>query len=244
MSPDEEKTTGATPDLLGRESEGPEIETSLEEIKREERRENLLCERNDYLAAGVHIGTKLKTKHTRDIIYRITSYGLYVINILKTDERLRVAAKFLSEFDPSKILVCSVRRYGQKPVKMFREVVGTKVISGRFIPGTLTNPMLENYTEAEVLVICDPHADKQALSEAQMARIPVVALIDTDDSLSGVDLAIPTNNRGRKALSLIFFLLARQILRERGDIPPDGETSFTAEDFESKIRPIAQTQQR
>ncbi len=137
-----------------------------------------------------------------------------------------------------KILVCSVRRYGQKPVKKFCQVVGAQSVAGRFIPGMLTNPLLDTYMEAEVLIICDPHADRQALSEAQMARIPVVSLIDTDDSLTGVDLAIPTNNRGRKALSLIFFLLARQILRERGDVPPDGELSVTMDDFESKIRPI------
>lgn len=235
MSPEKEKKFI---DVDDEDADADLEETSLEDIKQEEKKEELLCERNDYLAAGVHIGTKLKTKHTREMIYRITSYGLYVINILKTDERVRVAAKFLSEFDPSKILVCSVRRYGQKPVKKFCQVVGAQSVAGRFIPGMLTNPLLDTYMEAEVLIICDPHADRQALSEAQMARIPVVSLIDTDDSLTGVDLAIPTNNRGRKALSLIFFLLARQILRERGDVPPDGELSVTMDDFESKIRPI------
>lgn len=227
--------------LLEDVEEDPEEEASLEEIKKEtEDKDDLLCDRNDYLAAGVHIGTKLKTKHTRDMIYRITSYGLYVINILQTDEKLRVAAKFLAKYDPAKILVCSVRRYGQRPVHTFSELLGAMVVASRFIPGMLTNPMLDKYIEADVVIICDPHADRQALEEAQMARIPVVSLIDTDDSLSGVDLAIPTNNRGRKALSMIFYLLGRQILRERGDIPPDGEIDLGPEDFESHIRPIRQ----
>jgi small subunit ribosomal protein S2 len=62
-------------------------------------------------------------------------------------------------------------------------------------------------------------------------------LIDTDDVLDGVDLAIPTNNRGRKALSLIMYLLARQIQREKGAIPSDGEIELTNDDFESKITP-------
>ncbi|GAB4310464.1 MAG: 30S ribosomal protein S2 [Promethearchaeota archaeon] len=217
------------------------VDDEAELVEEQESAENLLCDRNDYLAAGVHIGTKYRTKHTREIIYRLTSHGLHVINIIKTDERIRVAGKFLASFKPDKILVCSVRRYGQKPVKVFAEKVGCRVVAGRFIPGMLTNPQLDKYVEADVIVICDPHADRQALSEAQLARVPVVALIDTDDSLAGVDLAIPTNNRGRKALSLVMFLLARQVLRERGDVPLEGEVMFTAQDFESKIRPPVQT---
>ncbi len=217
------------------------VEATVEELKKEEA-ENLLIDRNTYLAAGVHIGTKVKTIHTKPYIYRITSYGLYVINILKTDERIRVVGKFLSRFDPKKIMVCSVRRYGHKPVQKFCDVIGATAQVGRFIPGTLTNHWLANYKEVDVVVICDPHADKQALSEAHIARIPTISLIDTDDTLSGVDIGIPTNNRGRKALSLIFFLIARQILRERGDIPPDGQLeNVTIEDFESKIRPQVHT---
>ncbi|HMF31876.1 MAG TPA: 30S ribosomal protein S2 [Candidatus Lokiarchaeia archaeon] len=211
-------------------------EATPDELKKEGN-ENLLIDRNEYLAAGVHIGTKVKTIHTKPYIYRITSYGLYVINILKTDERIRVAGKFLSRFEPKKIMVCSVRRYGHKPVLKFCETIGALPQIGRFIPGTLTNYLLDNYKEVDVVIICDPHADKQALSECRIARIPVVSLVDTDDTLSGVDMGIPTNNRGRKALSLVFFLLARQILRERGDIPADGDIDFKIDDFESKIRP-------
>lgn len=208
-----------------------------EEIVEETETTPLLIEREQYLAAGIHIGTKLKTKHTQQWIYRTTSYGLYVININATDERLRVAAKFLAKFDPAKILICSVRRYGRQPIRTFASVIGTKYLDKRFIPGTLTNPMIDDYFEADVVIIIDPHADKQALSEATLARIPVVALIDTDDTLDGVDLAIPTNNRGRKALSLILYLLARQINREKGLIAPDADLEAPLAEFESKIIP-------
>ncbi|MHA1749980.1 MAG: 30S ribosomal protein S2 [Promethearchaeota archaeon] len=200
--------------------------------------ENLLTSREHYLAAGVHIGTKIATRHMQKFIYRTTGHGLYVLDIRQTDERLRIAAKFLSRYDPSKILVCSVRRYGYKPVELFARVIGTQHIVGRFIPGVLTNPRLSNYVECDVLVITDMHADKQALSEAVIARIPVVALVDTDDTLINIDYMVPTNNRGRKALALIYWLLARQILRERGVIPADGEMEYKVEDFESNIRPV------
>jgi small subunit ribosomal protein S2 len=199
--------------------------------------ENLLITREEYLASGVHIGTRIATRHMQKFIYRTTGHGLYVLDIRQTDERLKTAAKFLARYDPQKILVCSVRRYGYKPVEQFAKVIGTQSIVGRFIPGTLTNPRLSNYSECDVLMITDMHADKQALSEAVIAKIPVVALVDTDDTLMNIDLMIPTNNRGRKALALIYWLLARQILRERGLIPPNGEIDYTLDDFESNIRP-------
>jgi len=200
-----------------------------------EKEEDLLIPRDDYLASGIHIGTRLKTAHTEKWIYRTTSYGLYVINIIATDERLRVAGRFLASFEPSRIIVCSVRRYGRQPVRAFCQITGATAFDKRFIPGTLTNPMIDQFFEADVLLIIDPHADKQALAEAKRARIPVVSFIDTDDYVYDIDLAIPTNNRGRKSLSRMLWLLARQIQRERGTIPPDGEIDLTVEDFESKI---------
>ncbi len=201
----------------------------------EDKKNELLIERDEYLAAGIHIGTRFKTRDSEKWIFRVTSYGLYVINLLDTDKRIRVAANFLSKFDPEKILICSVRRYGIQPVKAFCEQVGSKSIHSRFIPGTLTNPDISTFVEPDVIIIIDPHADKQALAESVKARIPVVALIDTDDFLTNVDLAIPTNNRGRKALSKVLWLLARQILRERGDIPTDGDLPVDADHFISKI---------
>jgi small subunit ribosomal protein S2 len=213
-------------------------EEEVQEIQEASEEQLLLIDREQYLAAGVHIGTKLKTKYTEPWIYRTTSYGLFVININATDSRLRIAGKFLARFDPSKILICSVRRYGRQPIRKFAEIIGAKAMDKRFIPGTLTNPMIDEYFEADCVIIIDPHADKQCLAEAKLARIPLVSLIDTDDTLDGVDLAVPTNNRGRKALSLIMFLLARQIQREKGIIPPNGELEAKLEDFESKITPI------
>ncbi len=195
-----------------------------------------------YLSCGIHIGTKLLSGDARRFIYRQTNYGLYVIDLTQTDERLMIAAKFLSKYveeGSDKVIVSSVRRYGKEPVKQFCKVLGCRAITERFIPGSLTNPIIEDYIkDASVVVIVDPHADKVILREAKLARIPVVALFDTDDILDGIDLAIPANNRGKKALGLAFWLLARQILLELGKISSQDDFPYTLDEFTSKIVPV------
>jgi small subunit ribosomal protein S2 len=74
---------------------------------------------DEYLAAGVHIGTQQKTQDMMRFVYRVRSDGLYVLDIQSTDERIRVASKLLSHYDPSRILVVSSRQYGQHPARMF-----------------------------------------------------------------------------------------------------------------------------
>jgi len=195
-----------------------------------------------YLSCGIHIGTKLLSGDARRFIYRQTNYGLYVIDLTQTDERLMTAAKFLSKYveeGSDKVIVSSVRRYGKEPVKQFCKVLGCRAITERFIPGSLTNPIIDDYIkDASVVVIVDPHADKVILREAKLARIPVVALFDTDDILNGIDLAIPANNRGKKALGLAFWLLARQILLELGKISSQDDFPYTLDEFTSKIVPV------
>ncbi|WP_048055336.1 30S ribosomal protein S2 [Pyrococcus sp. NA2] len=188
-----------------------------------------------YLAAGVHIGTQQKTKDMKKFIYRVRQDGLYVLDVRKTDERLKVAGKFLAKFDPQSILAVSVRLYGQKPVKKFGEVTGAKAIPGRFLPGTMTNPAVKNFFEPDVIIITDPRADHQAMKEAIEIGIPIVALVDTENLLSYVDLAIPTNNKGRKALALIYWILAREILYNRGEISSREDFKIPVEEFEMKI---------
>ncbi|MDH5690685.1 MAG: 30S ribosomal protein S2 [Candidatus Bathyarchaeota archaeon] len=197
--------------------------------------EDLLLPQDTLLSAGVHIGTRMRTKDMEQFIYRVRADGLFVLDVKKTDERIRVAAKFLARFEPSKIVAVAGRLYGQSPVEKFCEVVGATPIVGRFIPGMLSNPLYPNRLEPSVIILSDPKADVQAVKEAASIGIPVVALCSTDNDFSFVDLVIPTNNKGRRALAVIYWLLARQILRERGEIPPDGDLSQTIEDFEIKL---------
>nr|6TMF_B Chain B, 30S ribosomal protein S2 [Thermococcus celer Vu 13 = JCM 8558] len=190
---------------------------------------------DQYLAAGVHIGTQQKTQDMKKFIYRVRQDGLYVLDVRKTDERLRTAGKFLAKFDPTSILAVSVRLYGQKPVKKFGEVTGARAIPGRFLPGTMTNPQVKNFIEPDVLIVTDPRADHQAMKEAIEIGIPIVALVDTENFLSYVDLAIPTNNKGRKALALIYWILAREILYNRKEIESREDFKVPVEEFEMRI---------
>jgi len=187
---------------------------------------------DEYLVAGVHIGTQQKTKDMRGYIYQVRPDGLYVLDIQMTDRRIREIAKFLARYDPSSILAVSARQYGFVPVKMFSKAIGANYIVGRFIPGTLTNPTYKDYIEPEVILVTDSIGDTQAVSEAVSIGVPVIGMCDTNNIISNIDLVIPTNNKGRKALAIVYWLLAREILREKeqGD-------RFTYElvDFEASL---------
>lgn len=214
-------------------------ETKEEEKKSEDETvvvaEELLLPRDALLSAGIHIGTRMKTKDMEQFIYRVRSDGLFVLDVKKTDERIRVTAKFLARFEPAKIAAAAARLYAQEPVRKFCEVIRATPVAGRFIPGLLSNPLYPNRIEPEVLIVSDPRADCQAVKEASSAGIPVVALCSTDNEFSGVDLVIPTNNKGRRALAVVYWLLARQVLREKGELAPDKDLPLTIEDFEAKI---------
>lgn len=183
--------------------------------------EDQLTTLDNYLAAGIHIGTQQKNADMKPYIYRVRDDGLYVLDVKKTDSKIREAAKFLSKFPPERILVVSRRQYGQMPIEDFAKLTGATAIAGRFIPGTLTNPNLKSFIEPEVLVVTDPRGDGQGLKEANKIGIPVVALCDTDNATASVDLVIPTNNKGKKALVIVYWLLTRETLREKGQLPED-----------------------
>lgn len=185
---------------------------------------------DEYLAAGVHIGTQQKTQDMMRFVYRVRTDGLYVLDIQSTDERIRAAAKLLSHYDPSRILVVSSRQYGQHPARMFSRALATRSMLGRFIPGLLTNPQIHGFFEPDIVIVTDPAGDAQVLKEASSIGVPVIALCDTNNLTSNVDLVIPTNNKGRKALSLVYWLLAREVSRLNG-------TPFNYEltDFETPL---------
>jgi small subunit ribosomal protein S2 len=197
--------------------------------------EELLLSRDTLLSAGIHIGTRMKTSDMEPFIYRVRPDGLFVLDVKKTDERIRVAARFLARFEHAKVAVAATRLYAHEPVKKFCELTGSTPVIGRFIPGLLSNPLYASRIDPEVILVSDPRADGQAVKEAAKVGIPIVALCSTDNEFAGVDLVIPTNNKGRRALAVIFWLLARQILRERGELAADKDPAVTIEDFEAKI---------
>lgn len=201
--------------------------------KKEE--ESMSIPEETYMTSGAHIGTRQKTADIKDFIYKVRNDGLYIIDVKKTDGRIRTAAKLISKFDPVNVLIVSVRQYGQKPAKMFGENTGIQVLDGRFRPGTLTNPNSKNFLEPELLIVTDPLADQQALHEAENVGIPTVGLCDTNNETKYLDLVIPTNNKGRRALALVYWLLTREVMKETGKIKKYEDFKPTVEDFEAEI---------
>lgn len=170
-----------------------------------------------------------------DYIFKIRNDGLYILDIKKTNHKLIVAGKMLARIEPSQILVVAQRQYAFRPVSKFSEITGVKAIIGRFVPGTLTNPQLQNYTEARAIVVTDPLADTQAIREAIRIGIPIIALCDANNKTDYIDLVIPTNNKGRRSLAVVYWLLAREILKNRGTISDYQAFSYAIDDFEAQI---------
>ena len=207
----------------------------LEEREAIPRAENLLLSLEELLAAGLHIGTRIKTVDMEKYIFRVRPDGLFILNIGDTNEKIRVAAKFMSRFEPSRILAVSSRLYGKTPVEKFAELTKTVPIIGRFMPGLISNPLQPHHAEPQVVLVTDPRADGQAIKEATSVGVPVIALCDTDNVFAGVDFVIPVNNKGRRALAVVYWLLARQILRERRELAQDGNITSMIDDFETKL---------
>ena len=187
------------------------------------------------LSTGIRVGTPVKTKYMTQFIVRANPEGLYILDISKTLAKIDVAAKFISRANISKVAVTSAREYGKTPVEKFCELTGATSIFGRFMPGTFTNPSLPKYMEPEIVIVTDPQADQQAVLEATRAGVPVIAISNSDNVTSKVDLVIPANNRGRKALATVYWLLAREVLKRQGAIKSDSEMKMSIDDFETKL---------
>jgi len=224
-----------TPDESVEEAPAEEAQEAEKKTQETPPTEELLLPRDTLLSAGIHIGTRMKTLDMEPFIYRVRPDGLFVLDVKKTDDRIRVTGKFLSRYEHAKVAVAATRLYAQEPIKKFCQLTGATPLIGRFIPGQLSNPQYPGRIDPEVILVSDPRADAQAVKEASKVGIPIVALCSTDNEFAGVDLVIPTNNKGRRALAVIFWLLARQVLRERGEIGPDKDIPATIDDFEAKV---------
>ena len=195
----------------------------------------LLIDEDTFLTCGVHIGTKQKSKDMEPYVYKVRDDGLRILNVNMTSEKVVEAAQFLKDFDPKDVLVVSARQYGWKPATKFAESCGFECIAGRFTPGRLTNPEMRFFIEPKVIVLTDPAADAQAFREATNIKIPVIAMCDSNNLTTNVDIVIPGNNKGRRSLALIYWLLSREILRIRGQLAADEDLEETIDDFEAPL---------
>lgn len=187
------------------------------------------------LSTGIRVGTQVKTKFMIPFITKASPEGLYMLDIDITLEKIKTAAKFINRLGTDNLIVCSGRQYAETPIEKFCEMLGAKQLLGRFMPGTLTNPSLPYYIEPKLVFISDPQVDEQAIIEATNAGIPIVGIANTDNLTSNLDVIIPANNRGRKALATVYWLLVRQILIERGELKENESMKYEIDDFETKI---------
>ena len=195
----------------------------------------LLIDEDTFLTCGVHIGTKQKSKDMEPYVHKVREDGLRILNVNLTSEKIVEAANFLKEHEPKDVLVVSARQYGWKPAKKFANTCGFYCIAGRFTPGRLTNPEMRHFIEPKIIILTDPAADAQAFREAINIKIPVIAMCDSNNLTNNVDLIIPGNNKGRRSLALIYWLLTREILRIRGELGTDEDLEETIDDFEAPL---------
>jgi len=184
------------------------------------------------LSTGVRVGTEVKTKFMIPYITQSSPDGLYLFDLDITLSRIETAARFIKKFDIKRVIVYSGRTYATTPIEKFCELTGAKKMLGRFMPGTLTNPSLPYYSEPHLIIISDPQVDVQAVTEATNAGVPVIGIANTDNVTSELDLVIPANNRGRKSLATVYWLLAREILKDSKTM------KYEIEDFETKTAEV------
>lgn len=194
------------------------------------------------LATGIRIGTPVRTKTMESFTTRPRPDGLHMIDYSKTLQRIDIAGKFIAFTGPQNTVVYTSKDYGANAVEKFCELTGAIPQVGRFMPGTFTNPLYPGHIDAELVLVADPLSDAQAVVEAGKLGIPVIAVCDTDNVTDDIDLVIPGNNRGRKAIAAIFWLLARAVLTHAGLLSPDQPMKYAIEDFETKLLEEEQTE--
>ncbi|VVB65451.1 30S ribosomal protein S2 [Candidatus Gugararchaeum adminiculabundum] len=200
---------------------------------------DLLIQQEKYLEAGVHIGTKIKCADMIRFIYKEREDRLFVLDLRKIDERIKYAAKVIANYKPEDVAVVASRLYAENAARKFCELTGAKLISGRFVPGMFTNTIRPNFAEPKLVLICDPRGERQAAIEAGQRGVAVIGLCDTDNRTSFIDFVIPCNNKGRKSLALIFYLLARELLKAKGVISDYSDFAAKLEEFEEfKDEPV------
>jgi small subunit ribosomal protein S2 len=184
-----------------------------------------------YLKAGIHIGTKFRTKYMEPFIYKTRPDGLAVLNLQKIDERIKVLINFLSQYSPEDILIVSRRENGWAAAKLFEKYAGVKTFAGRYPPGIMTNKNLENFIETKIVLVVDAWPDRNAITDAGKVGIPVIALCDTNNQSNNIDLVVPCNNKGKKSIGLLFYILAKEYLLKRGMIAKPEDFKGTIEEF-------------
>lgn len=192
--------------------------------------EESLVSVEEYLTAGVHIGTKYKNGFSDEYILKSRADGLKVIDTAKIDEKLKALINVVSKYEPSEIAIMGRRENAKRPLSMIKNLVGFDVYTGRYLPGMMSNAELESYKEYKVVIVCDPLTDKNILEEAFDLGVFTAGFCDTNNRPGKLDLVIPVNNKGKKSLGLVLMILTKHYMVNRGIIK-ESEFTYTLDDF-------------
>jgi len=193
--------------------EKPKVEKKIEKPKEEKidlKEETMLVPNDDYLSSGIHIGTKHSTTLMKKYVYKVREDGLCILNVQLIDKKIKEVSDLINKFKPEEILISSRRDIGMKPIKLLGMATGIKTITGRYLPGTLTNPNYKDYYEPKVVMVTDVWHDRTLLLDAVKTGAAIIALANTNNNAADVDLIIPCNNKGKKSVALIYWIIARE----------------------------------
>ncbi len=185
------------------------------EVKKEEKHKlsNTLIPLDDYVKAGSYIGTKVITPDMRKYVYRRRADGIAIINTNIIDQKIGEAAKFIAQYKPQDwILVCK-REAGWRAVKLFSELTGVRAFTKKYPAGIITNINQPDFFETEMVFVCDPWLDKNAMNDALNVKKKVLSICDTNNLARGADFVVPANNKSNKSLGVIFYILAREYMK-------------------------------
>ncbi len=180
-----------------------------------EEKKNMLVPIEDYLKASIHLGTRVITPDMRKYVYRRRADGLAVFNTSLLDDEVRKSAEYLAKFAPQDMIVVCKREAGWKAAELFAKTFGIKFFTKKYPSGVLTNTILENFFETELVFITDPWLDKNALKDANRIKIPVMSICDTNNFTAGINQILPGNNKSWKSLGMIFYLLTKLYAENR-----------------------------
>lgn len=205
-----------------------------DEIKKEfEKKRELLIPLDDYVRTGIHLGTKVITPNMRQFVYRRRADSIGVLNTTLIDEHIKKAIEILSKYEPNQIILACKREAGWQAARLFEEVTGIKAYTKKYPAGMMTNVILEDFNEPDLVIVCDPWVDKNALGDAKKTNKPVIMLADTNNFTKDANYIIPCNNKGAKSLGLVFWLLAKGYIEKRKlDIKLPSMYDFTGEDMQ------------